>query len=159
MLSPNEFDKANEKCLEYVTYSFVWQEATQTYQPLYEESRTAVEGKLLPEKGFLRSEPTYLSEVVEKLAPESTLKIVQHFEKIITQRGNKKVVPYLYVQSPNGNYGYIHAKDVQLQVGEHATILNHFYKNPPLNKQNWTLDTNFLSIKIAESNTILTKKE
>jgi len=159
MLTPKELNKTNEKCLEYVTYSFVWQAATQTYQPLYEESRTAIEGQLIPEKGFLRSEPTYLSEVVEKLAPKSTLKVVQHFEKIITQRGNKKVVPYLYVQSPNGNYGYIHAKDVQLQVGEHATILNRFYKNPPLNKLDWTLDTNFLSIKIAESNTILTKKE
>jgi len=159
MLTPKELNKTNEKCLEYVTYSFVWQAATQTYQPLYEESRTAIEGQLIPEKGFLRSEPTYLSTVVEKLAPKSTLKVVQHFEKIITQRGNKKVVPYLYVQSPNGNYGYIHAKDVQLQVGEHATILNRFYKNPPLNKLDWTLDTNFLSIKIAESNTILTKKE
>lgn len=159
MLTPKALDKANEKCLEYVTYSFVWQEATQTYQPLYEESRTVIEGKLIREKGFLRSEPTYLSEVVEKLAPQSTLKVVQHFEKIITQRGIKKIVPYLYVQSSNGNYGYIHAKDVQLQVGEHAPILNNFYKNPPLSKQNWDLDTNFLSIKIAESNTILTKKE
>jgi len=159
MLTPKELDKANEKCLEYVTYSFVWQEATQTYQSLYEESRTVIEGTLIPEKGFLRSEPTYLSEVIEKLAPATTLKVVQHFEKIITQRGQKKIIPYLYVQSPNGNYGYIHAKDVQFQGGEHASILNLFYKNPPLNKQDWTLDTNFLSIKIAESNTILTKKE
>jgi len=124
MLTPNELDKEREKCIEYVTYSFVWQEARQTYQALYEESRTTVEGTLLPEKGFLRSEPTYLSEVVEKLAPKTTLKVVQHFEKIITQRGEQKVVPYLYVQSPAGNYGYIHAKDVKLEVGEHATILN-----------------------------------
>lgn len=159
MLTPKELDKANEKCLEYVTYSFVWQEATQTYQSLYEESRTAVEGKLIPEKGFLRSAPTYLSEVVEKLDPATTVKVVQHFEKIITQRGEKKVIPYLYVQSPTGNYGYIHAKDLQLQVGEHAAILNRFYKNPPLNKQDWTIDTNFLTIKLTESKTIITEKE
>jgi len=159
MLTPKILNQANEKCLEYVTYSFVWQASTQTYQSLYEESRTVIEGQLIPEKGFLRAEPTYLSEVIEKLAPDAILKIVQHYEKIITQRGKKKVVPYLYVQSPDGNYGYIHAKDVQLQVGEHATVLNSFYKNPPLNKQDWTLDTNFLTIKIAESQTILTKKE
>lgn len=158
MLNPNTVEEKREKCFEYVTYSFVWEEGTQTYQPLYEESRTAVEGKLIPEKGFLRSAPTYLSEVVEKLAPETTLKVIQHYEKVITQRGEKKVVPYLYVQAPTGNYGYIHAKDIQLQVGEHAPILNRFYKNPPLNKQDWMLDTNFLSIKIPESHTILTKK-
>lgn len=159
MLSPRTLDPIKEKCLEYVTYSFVWQPTTQTYQSLYEESRTTVEGELIPQKGFLRAEPTYLSEIVEKLAPKTTLKIIQHFEKTITQRGKQKIVPYLYVQSPEGNYGYIHANDVQLQVGEHATILTSYYKNPPLNKQDWILDTNFLTIKIAKSQTILTKKE
>ncbi len=159
MLTPKELEKEKERCLEYVTYTFAWQAGTQTYQSLYEESRTVVEGKLIPEKGFLRSAPTYLSEVVEKLPPEATLKIIQHFEKIITQRGEQKIIPYFYVQSPAGNYGYIHAKDVQLQAGEHATILNHFYKNPPLNKQDWTLDTNFLTIKLTDNQTVLTKKE
>ena len=84
--------------------------------------------------------------------------MIQHFEKIINLRGKKKVVPYLYVQSETGKYGYIHAKDVQLQVGEHGPILNRFYKNPPLDKQTWTADTNFLSIKIDNNQIILTKK-
>jgi len=117
-----------------------------------------VEGQLIPEKGFLRSEPSYLSEVVEKLSPNANLKIIQHFEKIIDRRGEKMVVPYLYVQSETGKNGYIHAKDVRLQVGEHGPILNLFYKNPPLDKQNWTADTNFLSIKIVDNRIILTKK-
>lgn len=159
MLKPQELDETQEKCLEYVTYSFVWQADQKQYIPFYEESRTYVEGQLIPEKGFLRSEPSYLSEVVEKLPKTAHLKIIQHFEKVIDQRGEKKVIPYLYVQSETGRYGYIHAKDVNLQVGEHGPILNRFYKNPPLDKQNWTADTNFLSIKVTDNRIILTKKD
>ena len=158
MLTPKELDEEHERCLEYVTYSFIWKADQKRYVPFYEESRTYVEGQLIPEKGFLRSEPSYLSAVVEKLPSNANLKVIQHFEKIIDRRGEKKIVPYLYVQSETGNYGYIHAKDVRLQVGEHGPILNLFYKNPPLDKQNWTADTNFLSIKIIDNRIILTKK-
>ena len=90
---------------------------------------------------------------------KSTLKVVQHFEKIIELRGQKKIVPYFYVQSASGKYGYIHAKDVALQTGEHGAILNRFYKNPPLDKEKWSVDTNFLHIKIGDRQMILTNKE
>ncbi len=158
-LQPNAIDEHKERCLEYVTYSYVWETTQNRYVPFYEESRTYIEGQLKLEKGYLRSEPTYLSGVVEKLAPHASLKIIQHFEKTITQRGEQKIVPYFYVQAPSGQYGYIHAKNVQLQVGEHGPILNQFYTTPPLDKQDWTLDTNFLSIKIVETPDMLTKQE
>ncbi|MEM1120993.1 MAG: SH3 domain-containing protein, partial [Bacteroidota bacterium] len=158
-LAPNMLDEDHEKCLEYSTYSFIWHEQQKRYSPFYEESRTYVEGQLLPEKGYLRSEPSYLSEIVEKLPASSTLRVVQHFEKIIELRGEKKVVPYFYVQSASGKYGYIHAKDVTLQTGEHSTILNRFYKNPPLDKEKWSVDTNFLHLKIDDNRAMLTKKE
>lgn len=158
-LQPKSLDAQKEKCLEYVTYSYVWETAQKRYVPFYEESRTYIEGQLKLEKGYLRSEPTYLSEVVEKLAAHAPLKVIQHFEKTISQRGEQKIVPYFYVQSPSGKYGYIHAKDVQLQVGEHGAILNKFYTAPPLDKQDWTLDTNFLSIKIVDNPVMLTKQE
>ena len=158
-LKPNAIDEKKEKCLEYVTYSYVWETAEKRYVPFYEESRTYIEGQLKLEKGYLRAEPSYLSGVVEKLTPHATLKVIQHFEKTITQRGAKKIVPYFYVQSSSGQYGYIHAKDVQLQVGEHGTILNKFYTTPPLGKENWRLDTSFLSIKIMDVPIMLTKQE
>ncbi len=158
-LVSNTLDAQKERCLEYVTYSYVWETAQKRYVPFYEESRTYIEGQLKLEKGYLRSEPTYLSGVVEKLTPHAPLKVIQHFEKTITQRGEQKIVPYFYVQAPSGKYGYIHAKDVQLQVGEHGPILNKYYTTPPLDKQDWTLDTNFLSIKIIDNPVMLTKQE
>ena len=159
MLQSNDLDAEKEKCLEYVTYSFVWQEAQNRYVPFYEESRTYVEGILKPSKGFLRSEPSYLSEIVEKLPAQANLKIIQHYEKRINQRGEEKIVPYFYAQSSNGAYGYIHAKDVDLQVPEYASILNSYYKNPPLDKHDWSKEVNFINLKSTEQLIIITKKE
>lgn len=159
MFEPNELDETNEQCLEYVTYSFVWNEQQKKYLSIYEESRTYIVGKVKTEKGFLRTEPSYLSEVAEKLPPFAEVKIIQHFEKRINRRGETKVVPYLYVQSLAGHYGYIHAKDVEFQNTEHASILNQFYKNPPLNKKDWKVNTPFLTVKTDDGQIILTKKD
>ncbi|MEM6317075.1 MAG: SH3 domain-containing protein [Bacteroidota bacterium] len=156
---PNQLDETHEKCMEYVTYSFVWEDGLQQYIPLYEKSRTYVAAELQTERGYLRTAPSYLSDIAEKLPVNAKLSVIQHFEKVITQRGKQKLVPYLYVQSEAGNYGYIHARDVSLKVGEHGPLLNQFYQAPPLNKTDWTPDTNFLTLRFPDSTLILTKKE
>jgi hypothetical protein len=157
-LLPKTMNEKQERCLEYVTYSFIWDTRKKKYVSLYEESRTTVTAHLNKPQGFLRSEPSYLSEVTEKLTANAPLKIIQQYEKIIHQRGVKKIVPYFYAQSANGNYGYIHAKDILFSTKEHATILNRFYKNPTLNRDKWQQDTSFLSINLDDNPVIVSKK-
>jgi len=147
-LETNEVSKTQERCMEYVTYTYVWSKAQQSYQPLYEESRTYIEGTLNAEKGYvLRREPSFLAEIVEEIPNGATLKVVKHYEKIIKQSGKKVLIPYLYVKSKAGNYGYLHADKVQFNNQEYANLLQQFYKNPPLLKENWTSDAAFLFFK------------
>lgn len=144
----NEVSKTQERCLEYVTYTHLWDESSQTYQPLYEESRTYLTGIVNAPKGYaLRREPSYLGEVVQTVANNTSVIIIKHYEKIIMRKGKKVVVPYLYVKTQNNNYGYIHADKVQFQDIEHATLLNAYYQNPPLLKANWTSKEPFVFFK------------
>ena len=149
-------EKVSEKCLEYVTYSYNWNEQSKKYLPIYEESRTYVEGFLKEEKGYLRAEPSFLSEVVAKLTHKAPLKIIKHHEKVIFKAGKKSIVPYLYVQAANGKCGYIHANNIEFQNIEHAFILNRYYENPPPLKADWKSDSNFFSLKINEKRLIVT---
>lgn len=147
-LETNEVSKTQERCMEYATYTYVWSETQQSYKLLYEESRTYLEGILNSAKGYaLRREPSFLAETVEQLANEAPLVIIKHYEKIIKRKGQKVVVPYLYVKTAAGNYGYLHADKVQFNNQEYAGLLQQFYKNPPLLKENWTSDAAFLFFK------------
>jgi len=135
----NEVSKTQERCMEYVTYTYLWNDNFQNYQPLYEESRTYVTGSIKAKKGYaLRREPSYLAEVVEQLSNNVPLTIIKHYEKIIKRQEEKIAVPYLWVKTQNGNYGYIHADQVQFQEVEHAHLLNSYYQDPPLLKVDWT---------------------
>lgn len=158
-LQPNEEDIEKESCMEYVTYSYLWDDQSKAYTALYEESRTWVEGQLKLDKGFLRDKPSYLSGINEKLAPKSRLKIIQAFQKSITQRGQQKIVPYLYVQSERGNYGYIHAKDVQFINNEYSFLLTHYYQNIATDKNATPRDSTFLIIKMEDEQMIISKNE
>lgn len=146
-LETNEVSKTQERCIEYVTYTYIWDELQQNYQPLYEESRTYLQGTLQEEKYALRREPSYLGEVVEHLTENAPLTIIKHYEKIIKRKDKKVVVPYLYVKTSKGNYGYLHADKVKFLQTEHAALLNEYYQNPPLLKSDWTSNTHFLYFK------------
>jgi len=144
----NEVSKTQERCMEYVTYTHLWEDDSQDYQPLYEESRSYLTGKVNNPKGYaLRREPSFLGEVVEQLSNQAPLIIIKHYEKIIKRKDKKVVVPYLYVKTQNNNYGYLHADKVQFQEIEHASLLDAFYKNPPLLKSDWTSPKSFVSLK------------
>ncbi len=147
-LATNEVSKTQERCMEYVTYTYVWKEEVQKFQLLYEESRTYLEGILKDAKGYaLRREPSFLGEVVEQLSDNAPLTVIKHYEKIIKRKGQKVVVPYLYVKTASDNYGYLHADKVQFIKSEHAALLHQFYQNPPLLKEDWTTKETFLFFK------------
>ncbi len=144
----NQVSQTQEQCMEYVTYTQLWDESVQNYQPLYEESRSYLSGIVNDANGYaLRREPSYLGEVVEKIANRAALIIIKHYEKIIKRKGQKVVVPYLYVKTEQGNYGYIHADKVQFVNLEHADLLHTYYRNPPLLKSDWTSKDPFVFLK------------
>ena len=149
----------NEQCLEYVTYTLLWQEDSRTYEPLYRKSRSPLEGVLKPATGYLRSAPSYLSEMVEKLTADASLTVLRQFDKKIRQRGEEKVVSYLYVRSASGTTGYIHARDVMVRAGEHSALLNNYFANPPLNPADWQPSQPFLSLPGDNQTSLVTEKE
>ena len=146
---PYQFDKnseTQERCIEFVTYTYAWDNRKKQFIQFYRESRNALKGIVYNPKIFLKSEPSFLSEKIEKLTPNTPFIIIKHFEKVFMQNGEKKISPYLYVQSTNGNRGYIRGKVVHFLNTEHAKVLHGFYKKPPLSKTELKSDKVFLKI-------------
>ena len=155
----NQVSKTQEQCMEYVTYTQLWDESVQNYQPLYEESRSYLSGIVNAANGYaLRREPSYLGEVVEKVSNSAPLVIIKHYEKIIKRKGQKVVVPYFYVKTEQGNYGYIHADKVQFVNMEHADLLQTYYRNPPLLKSDWTSTAPFVFFKKEDASLVTGSK-
>ncbi len=151
---PYQFDKSSatqERCMEFVTYTFAWDNRKKQFVQFYKENRNTLKGVVTKPKIFLKSEPSFLSEKIEMLEPNVPFVIIKHFEKVFIQNGKKKISPYLYVQSVNGNRGYIRGKVVHFLNTDHAKILHDYYQKPPLSKTKLKTDKVFLKI-IAEEN-------
>jgi hypothetical protein len=146
---PYKFDKnseTQERCMEFVTYTFAWDNRKKQFIQFYQENRNVLKGIVIRPKIFLKSEPSFLSEKIEQLAPNVPFIIIKHFEKVFIQNGEKKISPYLYVQSTNGNRGYIRGKVVRFLNTEHAEILHDFYQKTPLSKTKLKTEKVFLKI-------------
>lgn len=148
---PYEFDKnseTQERCVEFVTYTFAWDNRKKQFVQFYQENRNTLKGIVVQPKIFLKSEPSFLSKKIENLSINSPFIVIKHFEKVFMQNGQKKISPYLYVQTENGNRGYIRGKVVKFLNTDHAEILQNYYLRPPLSKS--TLKTNYTFLKIIE---------
>jgi hypothetical protein len=140
--------KTQEKCLEFVTYSLIWDNVRRQYKVLYKENRTAPQGFV--------SEPTLL-----KYSPSSSsnsgsvyvqtnqkFQIIKHYENISFDGYGQKVVENsFFVKHPSGVYGYLPANVVLFKGVEHGSILKSYYKHPPLNKSDWKWEGSFIVIK------------
>lgn len=146
---PYQFDKSSttqERCIEFVTYTFAWDNRKKQFVQFYKENRNALKGIVTKPKIFLKSEPSFLSEKIEKFEPNVPFVVIKHFEKVFIQNGKKKISPYLYVQSVNGNRGYIRGKEVRFLNSEHDEVLQKYYQKPPLSKTELITDKVFLKI-------------
>jgi len=135
-----------ERCMEYVTYTYAWDARKKNFEPFYKENRIPLKGVITKPKTFIFSEPSFLSKKIEKVKPNQPFVVIQHFEKVLAKNGKKKVIPYLYVQTANGNRGYLRGKDVRLINTEHAQVLFNFYQKPPLSKTELKTEKIFLNI-------------
>ena len=138
--------KTSERCLEYVTYSFIWDNLKRLFQPLYPESRAPISG-IIKRNLSLRKTPSVSAEKIASLTADDKVLIIKHFETLKSDKGMKKIDNWFYAKHPSGVYGYLHAEDVVFKNIEHNNVLKTYYEKTPLLKQDWKSTAAFLTVK------------
>jgi hypothetical protein len=150
----DELKKQNERCLEYVTYTYQWNEQQKKYRMLYAESRTSPQAQPVRNKVNVKNEPSYVGKVICVISKSDRLQVVKHYERFVLDNGKKKIVPYLYVKLPSGNFGYIMADEIDFLNIEHANLLREYYQLKPLTKSEWKSEEQFLKIVADASGSV-----
>ncbi len=136
-----------ERCMEYVTYTFQWNEGLDLYQPIYETSRTPILAKIKYVGLTLLKKPDLYSQRYKKLDPNANLIIIKHHERKARTGQKKHMLTYFLVQAPTGEQGYILADKVNFQQMEHAALLERYYSHPPTDKTYWSSSQSFVTIR------------
>ena len=145
--------------MEFVTYTYQWDERRKQYLPLYEESRSCPTATVSFNGLYLREKPSRGARRVGAVQQKETVKVIRHHEKYVLIGGQKKMIPYLYVQNKAGKTGYIEAEYLEFIYSEHAELLASFYKNPPLVKKEWSTEKKFTRIKTESQTSAVFKGE
>lgn len=137
--------KTQERCLEYVTYSFHWDKIERIFKPLYAESRRTVQGVVF-ETTTLKATPSVSAEEIKLVTPADRLQVIKHFEAMTVVNGEKKLDSWLYVRHPAGILGYVRGTELTFKNTEHAAVLKEYYQKPPLWKADWRSAVGFVRI-------------
>ena len=138
--------KTQERCLEYVTYTYNWDEGKRQFLTLYSPTRMAVEG-VVDSTQTLYDAPTIERKSTGSIAAKSHFAIVKSFEDFIIDNGKAVgVAPWLMIHY-EGKNAYLPASKVLFPSSEHASILQLYYKSPPLYKGKQKTIGQFVTIK------------
>ena len=137
--------KTQERCLEYVTYSFHWDKLERAFKILYPESRRTVQAAVF-ETTTLKATPSVSAAEIVLVTPADRLQVIKHFETITGSKNDKKVEIWLYVRHPAGILGYLRGTELQFKNTEHAAVLREYYQKPPLWKPDWHTATGFVKV-------------
>jgi hypothetical protein len=138
--------KTQERCLEYVTYSYRWDKIERLFKPFYPESRSTVQAIVEADRTTLKMTPSVSSTTIVQISPVDRLQVIKHFEVLKVENGEKKMDTWLYVKHPIGILGYVRGKDVVFKNNEHAVVLRAYYQKPPLWKPDWRSTVNFVKV-------------
>ncbi len=139
--------KSQERCMEFVTYTYKWDERLKAYFNLYEESRSAPVTGIRSAGKFLRDKPsTIKGKRLNLISRNDPLQVIKHHDAFVSRGGKKLVDNFLYVKMPNGKTGYVPAHEVGFINTEHAKIIMAYYADTPLHKSKWKSDQSFLTI-------------
>ncbi len=137
----------SERCMEYVTYSYEWDDRSNSYYQIYEESRTPVSASLRFNGIYLKENPKMTGTNIRIIQRTESLKVVKHHEVFAKNSAGKKVMDnYLYVVLPSGEKGYVSADKVVFANTDHATVLLEYYYESPLHKSEWKSSESFVKI-------------
>ncbi len=137
--------KTQERCLEYVTYSFRWDKIERIFKPLYRESRRTVQAVTF-ETTTLKTTPSAFANAAMLITSADHLQVIKHFETIKVENGEKILETWLYVRHPAGILGYVRGRDISFKNAEHASVLREYYQKPPLWKPDWHSSVSFVKI-------------
>ena len=133
-----------ERCLEYVTYMYQWDERGKRFNTLYDESRSPLQANIRVDGVVLREQPTITGKKMGTLAKGESVRVIKHFERKLLENNQLKIVPYLYVQLSDHTLGYVLAEDVDFKEIEHAAVLSSYYQVQPKDKVDWKTTATFL---------------
>lgn len=134
-----------EFCLEYVTYTYFWEERTKKYELLYGESRTVPKGKIKKTASFLLEQPFANASPIDAMPQGTSLHLIKDCATVTMKNGQQEKQHYFYVRLKTGETGFVPANAIDFGGIEHATLLEQFYAAPPKNLLNWKTDIVFLS--------------
>jgi hypothetical protein len=137
--------KTQERCLEYVTYSFHWNKLERAFKTLYPESRRTVQAAVF-EPTTLKATPSVSADAITLVTPADRLQVIKHFENIRIINGEKKMETWLYVRHPAGVLGYLRGSEICFTHTEHAAVLKEYYQKSPLWKPDWRSNASFLKV-------------
>ncbi|MEM9916503.1 MAG: hypothetical protein AAF990_00325 [Bacteroidota bacterium] len=147
---PHRYDgrgQDSERCLEYVTYTYLWDERRSTLVPFYKESRSTPFGRATRQGISLWNNPSVNGRRLASLSPEQQLQIIKHIEKSSPgQRATNESTHFLYVKTPDGRSGYVLAELLRFVQTDHASLLEAYYKQEKPSKSDWQSDKSFLKI-------------
>ncbi len=132
-------------CLEYVTYTLIWDRRIAAFREMYPESRAPVTGHA---KGYLAVQqlPAPNAPVAGYVTPEQLLTLEKHCEYRSGGREMPAVDYYFYIRTPAGRTGYLPAAEVAVAGLENAAMLNRFYTQSPPDKNEWQPRTGLVLI-------------
>ncbi|MEM1320662.1 MAG: hypothetical protein AAGG75_10430 [Bacteroidota bacterium] len=148
--SYNMLSKTKERCMEYVTYTYIWDDRVNSFRLLYDQTRTAPIAGVKQFGLAVQETPKLSSQRGSIVQLEEPVEVIKHFEKYVLERGQKKLQHYFYVRLPSGEQGYLPAAFVGFVDMEHAELLNQYYEQPPLTKSEWSSQESFLKIPLSQ---------
>jgi hypothetical protein len=135
-----------ERCMDYVTYSQVWDKKNKTFKPLYEKSRSPLIA-YAREAAEIKATPSVSGKSQGRIRVEDRLTVVKHFEHITIEKNKKRIETWLFVKHPAGIYGYVLANTLEFKNIEYAELLEQYYQKPPSEKKGWMSDMPFVIVK------------
>ncbi len=141
--------KTQERCLEYVTSTYNWDENKKQFATLYAESRTTLAVFAKQNYKLLRS-PSDTAKVITTVAEEEELIAIKLFENFKMLKDKAEPDFWLYVKKSDGTFGYIEAYKVYFEDFESANILHEYFNYAPISRQDWKSEEEFLSIQAKE---------
>ncbi len=156
-LDKGTVNNSRERCMEFATCTYKWDERIKSYFKLYEESRSAPiagikqSGILLKEKPELRTKRSGL------IKRSDQLQVIKHNDAFVFRDGKKLVDNHLLVRLPSGKTGYVLADKIGFVNTEHAALLHAYYSNTPIHKSKWKSSQKFLKIVSDPNASVYTK--
>ncbi len=138
--------KQKEYCVEYVTYTYSWNERTRQYRMMYKESRTAPVLGARRDMLVIKEEPSVIGKPITTIGRSDRMELIKQHDRSVLENGVKKSVPYFYVKLKDGRSGFVEAEHVGFIDIEHTPVLNSYYQSQETAIEKWKTEYFFLTI-------------